>query len=195
MELKEFKEKTQSKVVDIIANLGVFTLSEIMDIEDIREAKKSFDELSDLINEYIEENDKPKFEVGDYVTSYIKHGDLTSTWVGKVEEIYNYTAEGTFYHVEKNKIRLEGNVSFDTSRLATQEEIAEYKAALQFHEHGRKPFEIKEGDINSSNDGYKILVDDTCFWGKEDFVSGNYTLLKTSEEIEAWLSDGKTDIG
>ena len=191
MELKEFKEKVKSKSVDIIAYLGVFTLSEIMDIEDVREAKKNFDELSDLINEYINEYEKHKFKVGDYVV------DVSVNYIAEIKSIFNEKViGGTPYRLDYSEFSdLNFGCHHKVIRHATQGEIAEYEAALQFHEHGRKPFEVKEGDVIKVNNRYKCFASATDFWIKKKFISGNYTFLKTAEEVEAWLSDGKTDIG
>lgn len=190
MELKEFKEKTQSKVVDIIAHLGVFTLNEIMDIEDVREAKKNFDELSDLINEYIKEYDKQKFKVGDYVVE-------RNRFVFEISAIDRFGIPvGHCCDTEDDTFSL-NTLPIDSKyiRHATQEEIAEYNAALQFHEHGRKPFEVKAYDIvRDIYSGVSFVGNPEAFY-KGEFVSGKYNFLKTAEEVEAWLNDGKTDVG
>ena len=196
MEIKEFKEKTQSKVVDIIANLGVFTPSEIMDIKDVREAKKNFDELSDLINEYIKEYEKPKFKVGDYVVEegetftlgkvitlieeYIKEDDefWGSYYIPSVNKFENYSESGT------------PNIEEEHARLATQDEIAEYEAALTFHKRGRKPFELKRGDVVYLK-GYdkNIFLDSGNIYKKHNFVDGDVVLVKTAEEVNEWLEN------
>lgn len=190
MELKEFKEKTQSKVVDIIANLGVFTLSGIMDIEDVREAKKNFDELSDLINEYIKEYEKLKFKVGDYVV------DVRYSFITEINKLSNSGLFGDeIYKLEIGEFGFRFECNEASARHATQEEIAEYKAALTFREHGRKPFEVKVDDIIRDSEGKKRYVAIPGRWRKEQFTRHGCTLLATVEELEAWLNDGKTDIG
>lgn len=189
MELKEFKEKVKSKSVDIIAHLGVLTLSEIMDIEDVSEAKKNFDELSDLINEYIEEYEKPKFKVGDYVVY-----EGFETHIAKIDSITSNEFHGIWYTQETEYFKQDYFYGTEYIRYTTQEEIAEYKAALQFHKHGRKPFEVKYGDLAQGSDLCKHIVTRPESWCKQYFTSGDFAFLKTAEELEAWLSDGKADI-
>ena len=85
MELKEFKEKFQSKIIDAIANSGSFTLSNSLTDGDIHATKEDVEELLSLVNEYIEDYEKPKFKVGDYVTIYDDFND--EKYITKINEV------------------------------------------------------------------------------------------------------------
>ena len=81
----------------------------------------------------------------------------------------------------------------EDTRHATPEEIAEYEVALTFHKHGRKPFEVRQGDIISYNESDKFIVDyediepEFETFDKEKFIRGDLTFLKTVEEVNEWL--------
>ena len=132
--------------------------------------------------------DEPEFKVGDYVTVYVSGRKITA----KIDELTeNKTvAHGLWYdrtnvNVEKDFWYLKKGSKF---RYATPTEIKEYKVALTFHEHGREPFEIKEGDILLDSETNIFFVnEDIEIWNKEDFISGDFTLLKTAEEVNEWL--------
>ena len=126
--------------------------------------------------------DEPKFKVGDYVVQY-------DNYITKIDEIdeYGYLI-GRTYEVDVQTLEIPKNyIVSKTARIAIPEEIAEYEVALTFHKHGRKPFEVKEGDILLEDSDYKFFVDDPENWGKEDFVSGEYTFAKTAEEVKEWI--------
>ena len=125
---------------------------------------------------------EPEFKVGDYVFEL-------SDIISKIEEVGNEHFWGSYYNIASNFFNIDKYFidTGDIERYATPEEIAEYKAALTFHEHGRKPFEVKKGDILLEDSDYKFFVDDPENWGKEDFVSGGYTFAKTAEEVNEWI--------
>lgn len=135
--------------------------------------------------------DEPEFKVGDYVVEdgeeYI-HGKAISLIERYVGSIYL----GSYYVTGSNRFVDLGQddgseIDVDCARHATPEEIAEYEAALNFHKHGRKPFEVKKDDILLEDGDYKFFVNNPDIWSKEDFVSDGYTLFKTAEEVNEWL--------
>ena len=133
--------------------------------------------------------DEPKFKVGDYVSDTL-HDD---PFICKIEEFEGHNLVGNWYCLDDNHLDKSTGLHISKCRLSTPEEIAEYESALQFHKHGREPFEIKEGDILSDGDSEKVFVNyegiKLEFWDKEEFVSGRYTLLKTAEEVNEWLEN------
>ena len=139
--------------------------------------------LSREIDEYLESR-KSKFKVGDYVIE--QNGNAISK-IEKVTDHYPYFL-GRYYKRSENYIT-NGSVdiySMDIERHATPEEITEYKVALNFYEHGRKPFEVKKNDIVSIDDN-KHIISYPDQWAKDGFVVRGVTLLKTAEELEEWL--------
>ena len=133
--------------------------------------------------------DEPEFKFGEIVASRIFR-DASFSLVLLNEDLTNRitSVDGFWYTKDDYAI---GDMSLEVfkedTRHATPEEIAEYEVALTFHNHGRKPFEVKEGDILLEDGHYKFFVDDPENWGKEDFVSGEYTFAKTVEEVNEWI--------
>ena len=125
--------------------------------------------------------DEPKFKVGDYAVELGKY-------ITKIEKISEYGIPvGAFYELENNRFCKSGStVASYEARHATPEEIAEYESALNFHEHGRKPFVIKNGDLVANGDGISHIVEN-AHNNKELFLLNNLKLLATSEELEKWL--------
>lgn len=126
--------------------------------------------------------DEPEFKVGDYVVEY-------DNYITKIDEIdeHGYLI-GRTYGVDVQTLAISNNyVRSKTARIATPEEIAEYKAALNFHNHGRKPFEVKKGDLVKLPSGNKEVVayPETLF--KSDFTKNGRKLLATDEEVNEWL--------
>ena len=131
--------------------------------------------------------EEPEFKVGDYVT----YEGVFENKIAKIDSINEDELHGLWYGKEKEGIRqdwwLKGG---DTVRHATPEEILEYASALNFHEHGREPFEVKNGDILSDREHNIFFVnEDIEIWNKEDFISGDFTFLKTAEEVNEWLEN------
>ena len=124
--------------------------------------------------------DEPKFKVGDYAVELGKY-------ITKIEKISEYGIPvGSFYELENNRFCKSGStVASYEARHATPEEIAEYESALTFHKHGRKPFDVKDGDLLENVFG-KYIAHEHSF-SKEDFTVGGNTLLKTTEEVNEWL--------
>ena len=183
---EEMKHKLQATALDVSVEIESFAkgLSEVE--SDLEEAKSSTKKLIEKLEEYLESL-KPEFKVGDYVT----YEGVFENKIAKIDSINEDELHGLWYGKEKEGIRqdwwLKGG---DTVRHAKPEEILEYKAALTFHKHGRKPFEVKEGDILSDSETNIFFVnEDIEIWNKEDFISGDFTFLKTAEEVNEWLEN------
>ena len=149
---------------------------------DLKEAKSSAKKLIEKIDEYFETL-KPKFKVGDYVVE--QNGDVIS----KIEEVINGDFWGTYY---KKQINFFGNLGAliydkDIERYATPTEILEYEMALAFHKLGRKPFEVKEGDLIEYPTGQNIMIYHPDCFSKTDFLNDGFKLIKTAEEVNEWL--------
>ena len=127
---------------------------------------------------------EPDFKVWDYVT----YEGVIENKIAKIDSINEDELHGLWYEQEKEGIRqdwwLKGG---HTVRHATPEEIAEYEAALMFHDRGRNPFELKRGDVLRDDEGNIFSVNVPGVWNKENFTSGDYTFLKTAEEVNEWL--------
>lgn len=110
---------------------------------DLQEAKSSAKKLIEKIDEYLESL-KPKFKVGDYVTVYVNRKEK----IAKIDELTesNSKAHGLWY--DRTLVNVKQDYWFTSGlnkfRHARPSEIAEYESALQFHEHGRNPFEVKK---------------------------------------------------
>ena len=153
---------------------------------DLKEAKTSAKKLIEKIDECLESL-KPKFKVGDYVTVYVNGKEK----IAKIDELTenNSKAHGLWY--DRTLVNIKQDYWFPSGlnefRHARPSEIAEYKVALTFHKHGSKPFEVKEGDILRDDEGNIFSVNVPGVWNKENFTSGDYTFLKTAEEVNEWL--------
>lgn len=121
-----------------------------------------------------------EFKVGDYAVELGKY-------ITKIEKISEYGIPvGAFYELENNQFcQSESTVASYEARHATPEEIAEYEVALTFHKHGRKPFEVKDGDLLESKFG-KYIAHKSLFV-KENFTVEGNAFLKTAEEVNEWL--------
>ena len=149
--------------------------------DDLSEAKSSAIKIIEKIDEYLESQEH-EFKVGDYVVQY-------DNYITKIDEIdeFGYLI-GRTYEVDVQTLEIPKNyVVSKTARIATLEEIMEYDSALNFHNHGRNPFEIKEGDILRDDKGNIFFVGFPNNFKKEHFTRGIYTFLKTAEEYNEWL--------
>lgn len=123
-----------------------------------------------------------EFKVGDYVVEY-------DNYITKIDEIdeHGYLI-GRTYGVDVQTLAISKNyVRSKTARIATPEEIAEYKAALNFYKHGREPFEVKKRDLIRAPSGKNHLVCNPKNFTKEEFLDYGWKLLKTVEEVNEWL--------
>lgn len=132
---------------------------------------------------------EPKFKVGDYVVELDR-------FITKIEKNDDGMLKGCFYMPgNKHFSNIKDIISVSKARHATTEEIAEYEAALSFHKHGRKPFEVRQGDIISYNESDKFIVDyediepEFETFDKEKFIRGDLTFLKTIEEVNEWIEN------
>lgn len=126
--------------------------------------------------------EEPEFKVGDYVVQY----DNYITKIDEIDEL-GYLI-GRRYIVDVQSLGTSKNyVVSKTASIATPEEILEYDSALNFHNHGRKPFKVKEGDLIESKSGTKTIISYPQTFSKISFVNGTWKLPKTSEEVNEWL--------
>lgn len=186
---KMTQEKIKQELEEILHDVTVAVCWGLIDTStvesDLLEAKSSAKKLIENIDEHLESL-KPKFNVGDYVIE--QNGNVIS----KIGEVLNGDFWGPYYKKIDNYFgNLGGNILYkDIERHATPEEIAEYESALSFHRHGRKPFELKRGDIVYLK-GYdkNIFLDSGNIYKKHNFVDGDVILVKTVEEINEWLEN------
>ena len=184
MTQEEKKHNLQKIAFDISVAISTFARGTLTVEADLQEAKSSAKKLIEKIDEYLETL-KPKFKVRDYVT----YEGVNENKIAKIDSINEDELHGLWYGKEKEGIRqdwwFKGG---DTVRHATTEEIKEYESALNFHKHGRKPFELKRGDVVYLK-GYdkNIFLDSGNIYKKHNFVNGDVILVKTVEEVNEWL--------
>lgn len=135
---------------------------------------------------------EPEFKSGDIVATML-FADGSFGLVLLNEDLTNHlTYVDGLWYIKRDCTVYDGSLGVfnGETRHATPEEISEYKTALNFHKHVRKPFEIKEGDILlDSKHNIFFINEDIEIWNKEDFISGDFTLLKTAEEVNEWLEN------
>ena len=182
--------KMTQNILDLAEDVSVAVESFARDIKfemkkstveaDLQEAKSSAKKLIEKIDEYLETLN-PEFEVGDYVTDTSDD----DPFICKIEEIVGNDISGKWYCVSKNYFDKLVRLPISDSRLSTTEEIAEYESALQFHNHSRIPFEIKEGDL--LEDTFDKFFAKSDYYDKKVFISKGLKFLKTVEEVNVWL--------
>ena len=180
---EEMKHKLQEVAYDVSVAIESFSRDMSEAEADLQEAKSSAKKLIEKIDEYLEFQ-IPKFKVGDYVTIHAFHKEIA-----KIEKIYGKRLHGIWYDTESESIRPDYYFGGGTVvKHATQTEIAEYESALLFHEHGRKPFELKRGDVVYLK-GYdkNIFLDSGSIYKKHNFIDGDVVFVKTAEEVNEWL--------
>ena len=183
MTQEEMKQKLKKNIFDIYAAIDSFARGISEAEADLKEAKSSAKKLIEKIDEYLESL-KPKFKVGDYV---IETSD-DDPFICKIEKIKGNDISGKWYCVANKYFDRLAVLPASNSRLSNAEEIAEYELALSFHKHGRKPFEVKRGDVVYPK-GYdkNIFLDSGNIYKKHNFVDGDVVLVKTAEEVNEWL--------
>lgn len=190
MTQEKIKQELHENALDIAVAIGVFTRGALTVESDLQEAKQSAKKLIEKIDEYLETL-KPKFKVGDYVTLDIPNNKK----IAKIDRLNGDALHGLWYDTESKIIEHDFYFGNEISvRHSRPTEIAEYESALSFYNHGRVPFEVKEGDIIRDDEG-NILKDDevkilSTFpknLKKDRFTSGRYTFLKTVEEVNEWI--------
>lgn len=192
MTQEEMKQDIIDLATDVFVAVGLFARDIKFEMKkstveaDLLEAKSSAKKLIEKIDEYLEFA-KPKFKKGDIVASKIFADDSLS-FVQLNQDLTNHLTlvDGIWYTKRDCDI---DETSFglfkEDTRHARQTEITEYEAALTFHKHGRKPFEVKEGDLLENKFG-RYTAHEYSF-SKEDFTVGGNTLLKTVEEVNEWI--------
>ena len=204
MKQKEMKQKEMKQnIIDWATDVSVAVEAAIKDIKfemkkstveaDLQEAKFSAKKLIESIDDYLE-SQKHEFKVGDYVTVDVNGRKIIS----KIDKLWEHTAEAHGLWYDKTKVNVKQDFWFISKigkcRHARPTEIEEYESALTFYKHGRKPFEVKKGDILRDDEGNILINDDNILSAdfpknlkKHYFTSGKYTLLKTVEEYNEWL--------
>ena len=125
---------------------------------------------------------EPEFKVGDYVTDTSDD----DPFICKIEKIEGNDILGRWYCVSKKYFDRLVRLPISDSRLSTPEEIAEYESALTFHKHGRKPFEVKQGDlIRTPSEKFTLILYPENYT-KEEFLDYGWEFLKTAEEFKKW---------
>ena len=128
-----------------------------------------------------------EFKVGDYVTVDVNGRKK----IAKIDALMENKEEAHGLWYDKTKVNVKQDYWFLTKgnkfRYATPEEIAEYKVALMFHKSGRKPFDIKEGDLIEYPNGQNIMIYYPEYFSKADFLNDGFKLIKTAEEVNEWL--------
>ena len=185
MKQEEMKRYFLNESRDVSIAIENFVVDDSTTENTLSNAKSSAKKLIEKIDEYLESL-KPKFKVGDIVSSEIF---IDGSGIVRLEEdlINDFSGIKGLWYIKKDceiKDTAFGVVNKKT-RHATPEEIAEYEVALTFHKHGRKPFEVKDGDL-LENVFWKYIAHEHSF-SKEDFTVGGNTLLKTVEEFNEWL--------
>ena len=188
MTQEEMKQNILDWAKGVFVEVGAFA-RDMPEVEsDLQEAKSSAKKLIEKIDEYLEYQ-KPEFKVGDYVTVDVNG----RTIIAKIDALRENKKEAHGLWYDKTKVNVKQDYWFvsrkNKVRHATPTEITEYEVALHFYKHGRKPFEVKEGDILRYDESNDLFVDDPSVFKKEHFTSGHYTFIKTAEEVNEWLDD------
>lgn len=175
---------------DVTDAIGTFVRGTLTVESDLQEAKSSAKKLIEKIDEYFE-SQKPEFKVGDYVTVDVNGNGRKK--IAKIDALRENKEEAHGLWYDKTKVNVKQDYWFlaelNEFRHARPTEIVEYESALTFHKHGRKPFEVKDGDILRDDEGNIFSVNVPGVWNKENFTSGDYTFLKTAEEVGEWLGE------
>ena len=133
--------------------------------------------------------DEPEFRVGDIVASKVfADGSFGLVRLNEVLANRLNSVDGFWYTKRDCDItEVSLGVFKEDTRHATPEEIAEYEVALAFLKHGRKPFEVKDGDLIEYPNGQNIMIYYPECFSKTDFLNDGFKLLKTAEEVNEWL--------
>ena len=185
-------EEMKQKIHGLATYVSIATESLARDIKfeskestvefDLQEAKSSAEKLIEHIDEYLKYL-KPKFKVGDYVTDTSDD----DPFICKIEKFVGNDISGKWYCVSNKYFDRLFRLPISDSRLSTPEEIAEYESALTFHKHGRKPFEVKQGDlIRTPSEKFTLILYPENYT-KEEFLDYGWEFLKTAEEVSEWL--------
>ena len=153
---------------------------------ELKKLKSSVKNMIEKIDECLETL-KPEFNVGDYVTVDVNGRKI----IGKIDELTKNKIEAHGLWYDQTLVNVKQDYWFlskgNIFRHATQEEIAEYKAALTFNKHGRKPFEVKKGDLVRTPREKFTFIWNPEYYTKEDFLDYRWGFIKTAEELNEWL--------
>lgn len=128
-------------------------------------------------------DEQPEFKVGDYVTDTSDD----DPFICKIERIEGIDISGRWYCVSKNYFDRLIELPIPSSRLSTPEEVKLYESALNFYNHGREPFEVKNGDLVRTPSENITFIFNPKNYTKEEFLDYGWKFLKTAEEIDEWL--------
>ena len=194
MTQEEIKQKLQvvaklhEVAFDISVAIGTFARGTLAVESDLQEAKTSAKKLIEKIDEYLE-SQEPEFKYGDIVASRIFR-DASFSLVRLNEDLTNRITlvDGFWYTKDDCAI---GDMSLEVfkedTRIATPEEITEYKVALNFHNHGREPFDVKKGDLIRTPSGKNIIAFYPENYSRVSFLKDGWEFLKTAEEVNEWI--------
>ena len=188
MTQEEMKRYFLNESRDVSIAIENFVVDDSTAEADLQEAKSSAKKLIENIDEFLETL-KPEFKVGDYATVDVNGRKI----IAKIDELTEKKAAcGLWY--DKAKVNVKQDFWFlskgNIFRHATPTEIAEYEVALAFHKHGRKPFEVKEGDLIEASSRQNIIAYYPENFSKVNFLKRGWKLLKTAEEVNEWLGVG-----
>ncbi len=192
------QEKIKLELEEILHDVSVavsWGLKDTSTVEaDLLEAKSSAKKLIEKIDEYLESRKpktKPEFKVGDIIVSQC----FSNNGFGLVrlnKELINWltSIDGLWYTKDDYAISdLSLSVFKEDTRLATAEEVSEYESALSFHNHGRKPFELKKGDLlyDKNSENYFTYSAIAPNMTRNKLKTGEYIFVQTREEVKSDL--------
>ena len=186
MTQEEMKRYFLNESRDISIAIENFVVDDSTTENPLSEAKSSAKKLIEKIDECLETL-KPKFRVGEYVTVHVND----RTIIAKIDElkVNDIEVHGLWYDRTLVNVKQDYWLSSELNefRHATPEEITEYEVALTFHKHGRKPFEVKDGDLLENKFGKFIAL--KSLFVKENFTVEGNAFLKAAEEVNEWLEN------
>lgn len=189
MTQEEMKRYFLNESRDVSIAIENFVIDDSTTENTLSKAKSAAKKLIENIDEYLESL-KSKFKVDDYVTVYVNSKRKIAK-IEKIDELVenNSKVHGLWY--DRTLVNFKQDYWYSSGlnefRHATPEEIAEYEVALTFHKHGRKPFEVKDGDLLENKFG-KFIAYKSLFV-KENFTVEGNAFLKAVEEVNEWLEN------
>lgn len=186
MNEKKFKIMIEKLAWDFLVSLKVFEREEISN-EDLSLATELFAQCNGLLHDFTESR-KVNFQINDCVV------DVSNEIMTITDIIDGEVRAANIYIPQQSRFR--NSTSFTIAllsslRYATPEEVKEYKIALSFAKRKRKPFQIFQGDLLKRIDESKQFIVNTGksgSWSKRNFVSGDYELIATAEELKEMAS-------
>ena len=188
MTQEEMKRYFLNESRDVSIAIENFVIDDSTTENTLSKAKSSAKKLIEKIDEYLEYQ-KPEFKVGDYVTVYVN----SKRKIAKIDELTenNSKAHGLWYDRTLENVKQDYwfTSGLNEFRHATTEEILEYEVALNFHKHGRKPFELKEGDLIRKPSEKLTFILNPENYTKEDFLVYGWEFRSPVEEVNEWLEN------